>query len=115
MPSPCAFSVPFVGIASQRYSYEIRKLFLGMDGAAMCLTFPGKIVAIKGDLASVDYGQDGTRHNINISLIDAKIGSYVLVQGGFAIRVLTEKEAEESLQAWAMIREELQDLAIEGV
>jgi len=88
---------------------------LGMDGAPMCLTIPGRIVAIKDDLASVDYGEDGIRHNINISLIDGRIGSYVLVQGGFAIRVLTEKEAEESLQAWAMIREELHDLAIEGV
>jgi hydrogenase expression/formation protein HypC len=75
----------------------------------MCLAFPGKIVDINGEFASVDYGPDGTRHGINISLVDAQLGSYVLVQGGFAIRVLSEKEAEEALDAWKMIREELQD------
>ncbi len=74
----------------------------------MCLSFPGKIAAINGEFATVDYGQDGVRQNINISLIDAQIGSYVLVQGGFAIRVLSKKEAEEALDAWKMIREELQ-------
>ena len=73
----------------------------------MCLSFPGRVVAINGDLASVDYGQDGVRDNINISLVEAKVGSYVLVQGGFAIKVLTEEEAQEALNAWEMIREEL--------
>ncbi len=71
----------------------------------MCLTFPGKVVAISGDSASVDYGQDGVRDNVNISLVDAKLGNYVLVQGGFAIRVLSVKEAEEALEAWRVIRE----------
>ncbi len=71
----------------------------------MCLTFPGKVVAISGESASVDYGQDGVRDNVNVSLVDAKLGNYVLVQGGFAIRVLSDKEAEEALEAWRVIRE----------
>ena len=71
----------------------------------MCLAFPGKVVGIDGELASVDYGPDGVRDNINVSLIDVQLGNYVLVQGGFAIRVLSEKEAEESLDAWRMIQE----------
>jgi hydrogenase expression/formation protein HypC len=71
----------------------------------MCLTFPGKVVAIRGESASVDYGQEGIRDNINISLVDAKVGSYVLVQGGFAISVLSNREAQEALEAWNMIRE----------
>ena len=71
----------------------------------MCLAYPGKVVRIDGELASVDYGPDGIRDNINISLIDVQVGDYVLVQGGFAIRVLTEKEAEESLDTWRMIQE----------
>jgi hydrogenase expression/formation protein HypC len=74
----------------------------------VCLSFPGKIVAINGEFATVDYGQDGIRQNINVSLIDAQIGSYVLVQGGFAIRVLSKKEAEETLDTWKIIRGELQ-------
>jgi hydrogenase expression/formation protein HypC len=71
----------------------------------MCLTFPGKVVAIMGESASVDYGPDGVRDNVNVSLVDARIGNYVLVQGGFAIRLLSNREAEEALEAWKVIRE----------
>jgi hydrogenase assembly chaperone HypC/HupF len=71
----------------------------------MCLSFPGKVVAIRGGTASVDYGSDGVRENINLSLVKAEIGNYVLVQGGFAIRVLSDKEAQDALDAWKLIRE----------
>ncbi len=74
----------------------------------MCLSFPGKIMEINGELATVDYGEDGVRKNVNVSLVEAQLGSYVLVQGGFAIRVLPEKEALETLETWKMVRE-LQD------
>ncbi len=71
----------------------------------MCLSFPGKIMEINGELATVDYGEDGVRKNVNVSLVEAQLGSYVLVQGGFAIRVLPEKEALETLETWKMVRE----------
>ena len=64
----------------------------------MCLAIPGKIVEIdstKGH-ASVDYG-DGTKRKANITLVDVKIGDYVLIHAGFAIQVLDEKEAQETL------------------
>jgi hydrogenase expression/formation protein HypC len=65
-----------------------------MGASIMCLTFPGKVVAVKGEYAIVDYGEDGVRDNVNVSLVDALVGSYVLVQGGFAIKVLSKEEAE---------------------
>jgi len=71
----------------------------------VCLTFPGKVVAISGESATVDYGPDGVRNNVNVSLVSVRIGDYVLVQGGFAIKVLMETEAEEALEAWKIIRE----------
>jgi hydrogenase assembly chaperone HypC/HupF len=71
----------------------------------VCLSFPGKVVAIRGGSASVDYGPDGVRDNVNISLVNVRIGNYVLVQGGFVIRVLSNKDAEEALEAWKVIRE----------
>jgi len=71
----------------------------------MCLSFPGKITDIRDGYAQVDYGEYGARENVNISLVDAKVGSYVLVQGGFAIRVLSSEEAKETLETWRMIRE----------
>ncbi len=75
----------------------------------MCLTFPGKIVSVQGKFASVDYGRDGIRDNVDISLVDAQLGTYVLVQGGFAIRALSDEEAKEVLDAWEIIRGELQE------
>jgi hydrogenase expression/formation protein HypC len=71
----------------------------------MCLTIPGKVVAINGEYASVDYGQDGIRNNINISLVRANLGTYVLVQSGFAVKLLSNDEATEALNLWKMIRE----------
>ena len=75
----------------------------------MCLTIPGKIISIDGSLATVDYGSEGIRQNINISMIAARIGSYVLVQGGVAIQLLDDREAEEAIRTWKMIEEELED------
>jgi len=71
----------------------------------MCLTFPGRVVAVKGEYATVDYAEDGVRDNVNVSLVDASVGSYVLVQSGFAIKVLSKEEAEEVLDTWKLIRE----------
>ena len=64
----------------------------------VCLAIPGKIVEINKDKehAIVDYG-DGTKRKANVSLVDVKTGDYVLVHAGFAIEVLNEKEAKETL------------------
>jgi hydrogenase expression/formation protein HypC len=64
----------------------------------VCLAIPGKIVEIdkKTNHATVDYG-DGTKRKANVSLVSVKIGDYVLVHAGFAIEVLDEKEAMETL------------------
>ena len=64
----------------------------------MCLAIPGKIVEIdkKKEYATVDYG-DGTKRKVNITLVSAKIGEFVLVHAGFAIEIIDEKEARETL------------------
>ena len=64
----------------------------------MCLAIPGKIVSIdkEKEYASVDYGE-GTKRKVNVSLVEVRIGDYVLVHAGFAIQVLDEKEANETL------------------
>ena len=64
----------------------------------MCLAIPGKIIKIdsKKEYATIDYGS-GTKRKANVSLVDAKIGDYVLVHAGFAIQVIDEKEANETL------------------
>ncbi|KUE73380.1 hydrogenase assembly protein HypC [Candidatus Methanomethylophilus sp. 1R26] len=64
----------------------------------MCLAIPGKIVNIDGDEAYVDYG--GSMKTANISMVDAKVGQYVVVHAGFAIEVMDEEEANETLKLW---------------
>ena len=70
----------------------------------MCLAIPGKILEIdkKKEYAIIDYG-DGTRRKANVSLVDVKIGDYVLVHAGFAIQILDEKEAHETLDLFREI------------
>ncbi len=65
----------------------------------MCLAIPGKIVALDAEkqCATVDYG-GGTQRQANITLVEAKLGDYVLVHAGFAIQVLDELEAKETLK-----------------
>jgi len=72
----------------------------------MCLSIPGKIIAVNGEFASVDYGDQGIRQNVNNSLIQGKVGDFVLVQGGFAIKILKESEAQEVIDALKIIATE---------
>jgi len=65
----------------------------------MCLAIPAKIVEVKGDVAQVDFGA-GTVRDVNVSLVEAKVGEYVIVHAGFAIQVLDRKAAEETLKMW---------------
>lgn len=62
----------------------------------MCLAIPGKIKKInkKTDIALVDF--DGVEREVNISLVESKIGDYVIVHAGFAIQKLKRKEALET-------------------
>ena len=69
----------------------------------MCLSIPGKIISVNGNFASVDYGDQGIRQNVNNSLIQGKVGDFVLVQGGFAIKILKESEAQEVIDALRII------------
>ncbi len=63
----------------------------------MCLAVPGKIIEMKGNKAIVDYG-GGTKKEVDISLVNAKKGDWVIVHVGFAIRVIPENEAKEILK-----------------
>jgi hydrogenase expression/formation protein HypC len=64
----------------------------------VCLAIPGKVIEIdkNKEHATVDYG-DGTKRKANVTLVNVKIGDYILVHAGFAIEVLDEKEAQETL------------------
>ncbi len=70
----------------------------------MCLAVPGKIVSIdENSVADVDFG--GVNRPVNVSLVDVGIGDYVIVHAGYAIQVLSE---EDALQTLDMFREMLE-------
>lgn len=60
----------------------------------MCLTIPGKIVNINGDIATLDYGSE--KREAKIVEGDYKVGDYVLVQA----KVVSEKVSDEQMKGW---------------
>lgn len=71
----------------------------------MCLAVPGKLISIDAGSSPatgiVDFG--GVRKRICLELLpEARLGQYVIVHVGFALSVVDENEALETL---SMIRE----------
>lgn len=65
----------------------------------MCIAAPAQIVEINDNVAVVDFG--GVRQSAKLDLVEeVEVGRYVLVHSGYAIEVLSDKEAKESLEAW---------------
>jgi hydrogenase expression/formation protein HypC len=79
--------------------YEPKKRLETSGFSEMCLAIPGKITEINDNLACVDFG-DGTKREVDVSLVDARVGQYVLVHAGFAIEILEEDAAKETLRLW---------------
>ncbi len=67
----------------------------------MCLAIPARVLRIDGDIAEVDFG--GTVRQANVSLVDAKVGEYVIVHAGYAIQILDREDAEETLEMFQQI------------
>jgi hydrogenase expression/formation protein HypC len=82
----------------------------------MCLAIPGKLIDIyqKDNLrmAKIDFG--GIAREICLEYTpEAKVGDYALVHVGFAISLMDEEEAQETLrllQQIADIGEELNEM-----
>ncbi len=65
----------------------------------MCIAAPAQIMEINDNVAIVDFG--GVRQQAKLDLVEeVEVGKYVLVHSGYAIEVLTEQAAKESLEAW---------------
>jgi hydrogenase expression/formation protein HypC len=55
-----------------------------------------KLVAVEGTAGVAE--SSGVRYRVRLDLVDeAELGSYVLVHAGFAIQVVDEEEARETL------------------
>ncbi|MBN2467108.1 MAG: HypC/HybG/HupF family hydrogenase formation chaperone [Deltaproteobacteria bacterium] len=63
----------------------------------MCLAIPSRIIAVEGSKATVELA--GVTRRVDVSLIPSvHVGDYVLVHTGYAITVVDEEEARETLQ-----------------
>jgi hydrogenase expression/formation protein HypC len=63
----------------------------------MCLAVPVKVVSIEGSEADVEIG--GVKRRVSIMLTpETKVGDYVLLHTGYAINVIDEAEAQETLK-----------------
>ena len=64
----------------------------------MCLGIPAKIIEINKEKTAGKVDISGVKKEINIQLVpEVKTGDYVLLHAGFAIQILDEKEAKETI------------------
>ena len=80
----------------------------------MCLAIPAKVIEVSGAKAKVDFGE-GVLREVNVSLVEAKVGDYVLVHAGYAIQVISREEAMETLRLWREILEFQEEIEKHGL
>ena len=63
----------------------------------MCLAIPALIKTIDGQQAEVDI--EGVSRRVSLQLTpEARVGDYVLLHTGYAIGIIDEAEAEETMK-----------------
>ena len=68
----------------------------------MCLAVPVQVISVEGDEAEVEIG--GVKRRVSIMLTpDVRVGDYVLLHTGYAINVVDQREAEETLKIFEQI------------
>ena len=69
----------------------------------MCLAIPGKVVAITDEnglkMGTVDVNGSLTKACLEY-VPDIQLGQYTIVHAGFALKIIDEEEAAESLKLW---------------
>ncbi|HZK60675.1 MAG TPA: HypC/HybG/HupF family hydrogenase formation chaperone [Anaerovoracaceae bacterium] len=83
----------------------------------MCLGVPGKIIHIDNSsgirMAKVDFG-GVTREACIEAIPDAKEGDYTIIHAGFALNILSEEEALDTLQLLGEISDLNEELYSDG-
>ena len=77
----------------------------------MCLGVPGRVVAIDGLVATVDFW--GVRRQVRLELVDQSVapGDYILNHVGYAIRRIPEDDIQGTLALYEqLLREAEEDL-----
>jgi hydrogenase expression/formation protein HypC len=63
----------------------------------MCLGVPGQVIAVEGDVATVDFW--GVRKQVRLDVVDEPVaaGDYILNHVGYAIRRIPAEDVEATL------------------
>lgn len=71
----------------------------------MCLGVPGRVVAVNGDVADVDFW--GVRRQVRLELVDEPVapGDYILNHVGYAIRRIPEDDIAGTLALYEELLE----------
>ena len=74
----------------------------------MCLAIPALIKSVDGYLAEVEIG--GLIRQASLQLTpEAEVGDYVLLHTGYAISIIDQEEAGETLRLFAEIARQIDD------
>ena len=69
----------------------------------MCLAIPGKLLEIFDEnglkMGTVDVNGSKTRACLEY-VPDIQLGQYTIIHAGFALKIINEEEAAESLKLW---------------
>ncbi len=69
----------------------------------MCIAVPGKLIEMDGSRGKADI--KGNVIPVELGIVQAKIGDYVLVHAGCAISVVDQGEAEELQDLLALVEQ----------
>lgn len=70
----------------------------------MCLAVPVQVLSIDGHEAEIDFS--GVRRRISVVLTpDVRVGDYVVLHTGFAISILDQEEARQTLKLFQELEE----------
>jgi len=62
----------------------------------MCLSVPGKIIKIENEKFIIDY--NGDKREAKMSLVDVKVGDYVIVNNKIIVAKIKEGQAKKFLE-----------------
>ena len=69
----------------------------------MCLGIPGRVIAVQGSVATVDFW--GVRKEVRLDIVDQPVspGDYILNHVGYAIRRIPDHEIGATLELYELL------------
>jgi hydrogenase expression/formation protein HypC len=77
----------------------------------MCLSIPSKVIEINHDERTAIVDTMGVKRKTSIEFIadEVKVGDYVLIHIGYAMNIIDEEYAQESLKLYQEIIESMEE------